>query len=81
MIRLFNRQGNKQRRKQFRDIGIYTAIPMMMVVGPTLGYFLGRLAEKKWDHDPWPSVGGAVFGLLAAARQIYLILRKGGERR
>jgi hypothetical protein len=77
----FDRQRDEQRRKQFRDIGTYTLIPMMMVVGPTLGYYLGHLAEKKWGHDPWFSAGGAVFGLLAAARQVYLILARGGKQR
>jgi hypothetical protein len=67
--------------KQIRDIGTYTLIPTMMAVGPVLGYLLGRMAEKKWGHDPWLSLGGALFGLAAAGRQIYLILtRRGGPR-
>jgi len=41
-----------------------------------LGYYLGRLAEKKWGLDPWLSFGGAMFGLAAAGRQIYLILTR-----
>lgn len=71
----------EKRAKQYRDIGIYTAIPMMMVVGPVLGYFLGRLAEKKWGHEPYFSGGGALVGLLAAARQVWLILQRGGGQR
>lgn len=69
-----------RRGKQLRDIGTYTAIPMMMVVGPAMGYYLGRLAERKWGHDPWLSTGGAVFGLVAAARQIWLLLKRGGTK-
>jgi hypothetical protein len=80
VIRVFKKERNEQRRKQFRDIGLYTAIPMMMIVGPTLGYFLGHLAEKKWGHEPWLSAGGAVFGLVAAARQIWLILKQGAGK-
>jgi hypothetical protein len=75
---LFKGQRDSQRRKQFRDIGIYTAIPMMMVIGPALGYFLGHLAEKRWGHEPWLSAGGAFFGLAAAVRQIWLLLKQGG---
>jgi F0F1-type ATP synthase assembly protein I len=72
---------NARRRQQFREIGTYTAIPMMMIVGPALGYFLGHLAEKHWDHAPWFSAGGAIFGFVAAVRQIWLLLSQGGKRR
>ena len=74
---LFKGKRDSQRGKQFREIGIFTAIPMMMIAGPLIGYFLGRLAEKKWGHDPWLSGGGAVFGFLSAARQVWLILKRG----
>ncbi|MFH1843016.1 MAG: AtpZ/AtpI family protein [bacterium] len=67
--------------KQYRDIGIYTVIPTMMIVGPLLGYYLGSLAEKKWGHSPWPSAGGAIFGLAAAVRQIWLILQRHGSQK
>lgn len=65
---------NDKRGRQIRDIGVYTAIPTMLVVGPALGWFLGTLVEKKWGHAPWPSALGGVFGLLAAARQIWLLV-------
>ncbi len=73
-------KGRGDRGKQFRDIGIYTAIPMMMVVGPALGYWLGHLAEERWGHAPWLSAGGALFGLVAAFRQIWLILKRQGGK-
>ena len=72
---------NDKRGKQIRDIGTYTAIPMMLVVGPALGYFLGTLLEKKWDHAPWPSGLGAVFGLAAAGRQIWMLVTREGRGR
>lgn len=70
-----------RRGRQIRDIGAYTAIPMMLVVGPALGYFLGTLIEKKWGHAPWPSAGGAMFGLVAAGRQIWLLVTRDGRGR
>jgi F0F1-type ATP synthase assembly protein I len=70
-----------RRGRQIRDLGAYTAIPMMLVVGPALGYFLGTLIEKKWGHAPWPSAGGAMFGLVAAGRQIWLLVTRDGRGR
>lgn len=62
--------------RQARDIGAYTLIPMMMLAGPALGYGLGLLVERKLGGEPWVSVGGILFGLAAAFRQIFLLLAR-----
>lgn len=72
---------DERKAKQYRDIGVFTVIPTMMIVGPALGYWLGTLAEKKWGHSPWLAAGGAMFGLAAAVRQIYLVLKRHGDRK
>lgn len=66
--------------RRARDIGAYTIIPMMMVVGPAIGYLLGLGAERLFGGKPWPSLAGMLWGMLAAFRQIYLILKQRGER-
>ena len=71
MDRYANKMG-----KSAKDIGTYTLIPMMMLAGPAVGYIMGMLAEKQWGGAPWTSVGGLLFGLVAAFRQIFLILAK-----
>jgi F0F1-type ATP synthase assembly protein I len=81
VIRLRKSRWDKRKGKQYRDIGTYTLIPTMMVVGPVMGYLLGSLVEKKWGHDPWPTTIGALFGFLAAARQIWIILTRGSGKR
>ncbi|MFO7654070.1 MAG: AtpZ/AtpI family protein [Candidatus Krumholzibacteriia bacterium] len=70
-----------RRGKWARDIGTFTLIPTMMVVGPLLGWWIGSQAEGRWGGDPWFSVGGAIFGLAAAVRQIYLMLTEKDRRR
>ena len=63
-----------------RDIGLYTVIPMMLLAGPAIGFLMGMFIEGKWGGAPWPTAGGALFGLAAAFRQIYLMLaRKAAE--
>jgi len=62
--------------KSVKDIGTYTLIPAMMIAGPAVGYGLGWLVEWKWGGAPWPGVIGLLFGLVAAFRQIYLILAR-----
>ncbi len=66
--------------KSAKDIGTYTLIPAMMIAGPVVGYALGWLVEWKWGGAPWPAVIGLLFGLVAAFRQIFIILtRKTGK--
>jgi len=65
--------------KSAKDIGTYTLIPMMMLAGPAVGYILGMLAENQWGGAPWTSVGGLLFGLVAAFRQIFILLARKAE--
>ncbi|MCK9997279.1 MAG: AtpZ/AtpI family protein [Candidatus Krumholzibacteria bacterium] len=66
--------------KQGRDIGTYTIIPMMMLAGPLVGYMLGKGLENIFGGEPWPGVGGMLFGLVAAFRQIFLLLADRAKR-
>lgn len=66
--------------RRAREIGIYTIIPMMMIVGPAIGYLLGLGAERVFGGKPWPSLAGMLWGMLAAFRQVYLILKERGEK-
>jgi hypothetical protein len=63
-----------------RGIGAFTVIPMMMAVGPVLGYFLGAWLESKFGHAPWLSFGCVILGAAASVRQIILILRRARPR-
>lgn len=60
--------------KQIKDIGAYTMIPTMMVAGPALGYGFGWVIQEVLGGAPWVAMGGMFFGLIAAFRQIYLLL-------
>ena len=78
--RLHDRLGDQAGRSA-RDIGSYTLIPMMLLAGPAVGYLVGRWLEGRLGGEPWLGVGGILFGLVAAARQIVLMLRKDGPSR
>jgi F0F1-type ATP synthase assembly protein I len=53
---------------RFRQAGLLTAIPFVLLVGPALGYYLGSALDRRWAHAPWGMVGGIVVGLFASAR-------------
>ena len=80
-----DRAGRGSRRgtptgKQGRDIGTYTIIPMMMLAGPLVGYLLGKGLENIFGGEPWPGVAGMLFGMVAAFRQIFLLLAERAKR-
>ena len=64
----------------YRKVGLYTVIPTMMVVGPLLGYLGGAWLERRFGHEPWFGFGGMVLGIIASARQVALVIRRGAER-
>ena len=68
---------DKDPAELYRKVGLYTAIPTMMVVGPLLGYLGGAWLEKKVGYEPWLAFGGMVLGILASARQIAVVIRRG----
>ena len=75
------RRDDEADRRGLRDVGMYTTIPMMLLAGPALGYWLGLQAERRWGHDPWFAAAGALFGLAAAVRQIIRVIRQGSSGR
>jgi hypothetical protein len=51
----------------------------MLIVGPALGWFLGHLAAQEWGHREMFEACGLFLGLLASARQIWLLLKRHGS--
>ncbi|MDD5718169.1 MAG: AtpZ/AtpI family protein [Candidatus Krumholzibacteria bacterium] len=69
-------RSNRDSRRAMREIGLYTSIPIMLGVGPAVGWWLGRQAQQRWGGEPWLEIGGVLFGLAAAARQVYKLLQQ-----
>jgi ATP synthase protein I len=77
---LHDRLEGKTRGRSARDIGTYTLIPMMMLVGPVIGFLAGHWVEGRFGGAPWPGVVGVFVGLAAAVRQIILMLQRRQEQ-
>ena len=55
---------------------MYLAIPGILVAGPLIGYFGGRLLDDWLGTDPWLSTAGVALGFAAAGMEIYSLIRK-----
>lgn len=66
--------------KTAKDIGTYTMIPSLMIAGPVVGYLLGRGFEKLFGGEPWGAVVCMLLGVVAAFRQVFLLLQRKGRQ-
>jgi F0F1-type ATP synthase assembly protein I len=58
-----------------KNIGAWTALPTMMVIGLLGGYFVGAWLEGRYGHAPWMSFGGLVLGGVASVRKVVQTVR------
>ena len=61
---------------QVKQLGILTTIPIILLVGPAIGYFLGRWVDRKADSYPWFTVIFVFLGFIAAGREVFRLLRQ-----
>ena len=60
-----------------RTLALATTIPMVLVVGPLLGFGLGALIERRWPTTaPWGAALGTAIGIAAGARQAWQLIRQ-----
>ncbi|PIQ83933.1 MAG: hypothetical protein COV75_04855 [Candidatus Omnitrophica bacterium CG11_big_fil_rev_8_21_14_0_20_63_9] len=55
---------------RLQQVGILTAIPFVLLVGPALGYYLGTAVDHRWSSEPWGMTIGVILGLAASVRSV-----------
>lgn len=61
---------------QLKQLGIVTTIPIILLVGPGIGFFTGGWIDRKAHTYPWITVFFTALGFAAAAREIVRLLRQ-----
>jgi F0F1-type ATP synthase assembly protein I len=51
-------------------------IPILLAVGPILGYFIGNFLDKKLGTDPYLMILFIVLGFIASGREVYQLVKK-----
>ena len=59
--------------------GLLTAIPVVLLIGPTLGYYLGAALDRRWPFSPWGMAGGIALGGAASVRVLMQMIRRSSE--
>lgn len=64
------------RYRVLRSAGMLLAIPMLLIVSPLVGCFLGSWLDGKLNIRPWLTLVGLVLGFAAGGRETYRIYRR-----
>ena len=60
---------------QLKQVGALTAIPVILFVGPLLGWFAGDWLDRQFRFYPWFTIIGVFVGFGAAIREILRLIR------
>lgn len=63
-------------RRDIKQIGLYAAIPGLLLAGPLIGYVIGWWLDGKFGTAPYLSALGVLMGIAAAGLEIFQIIRK-----
>lgn len=67
---------NNEETRGIRQIGILTAIPILLAVGPLIGYLAGHWLDGKFDTEPVFTIILLILGFVAAGKETYELIRK-----
>ena len=74
----------KKRKKgwgklEIRQLGLLGTIPILLAVGPVVGYLIGDWLDKKLGTEPYLLVIFLIFGFIASGREIYGVIKRAEE--
>ncbi len=61
---------------RFAQAGLLTGIPIVLLIGPALGYYLGTALDRRWPYTPWGMAAGVVLGVVASGRVIVQMIQR-----
>ncbi len=61
---------------QVKQLGILTTIPIILLVGPAIGFFLGSWLDRKAHSYPWFTIIFVFLGFIASGREVFRLLRQ-----
>jgi F0F1-type ATP synthase assembly protein I len=71
-----NHRREKKESRDMKQIGLYTAVPAIMLAAPLIGYFIGQWLDSRLGTNPTLTAVGALGGIAAAGLEIYHLVKK-----
>ncbi len=61
---------------QIKQVGVLTTIPIILLIGPAVGYFLGSWIDRKSHTFPWFTIILVGLGFAASGREVVRLLQE-----
>jgi len=65
--------------KQLKQLGVLTTVPIILLVGPVVGFFLGGWIDRKSHLYPWFTIILIGLGFVASGREVVRLLKEVSE--
>ena len=62
--------------KQLKQLGVLTTVPVILLVGPAVGFFLGGWIDRKAHIYPWFTIIFIGLGFVASGREVVRLLKE-----
>ena len=62
--------------EQIKQLGVLTTIPVILLVGPVVGFFLGSWIDRKAQLYPWFTIIFVSLGFIASGREVFNLLKQ-----
>ena len=73
------KQKSNDKYSTYRQISILTTIPILLAVGPILGYYIGNFLDKKLSTTPYLMIVFIIFGFVAAGKGVYDLIKRASQ--
>ena len=64
---------------QVKQLGVLTTIPIILLVGPAIGFLLGGRIDRKAHVYPWFTLIFVGLGFVASGREVFRLLKEISE--
>ena len=60
---------------QVKQLGVLTTVPVILLVGPVVGYVAGSWLDRKFQIYPWLTIVLIILGFVASGREVARLLK------
>ena len=61
---------------QVKQLGVLTTIPIILLAGPVVGFFLGGWIDRQAHTYPWFTITVILLGFVGSGREVFRLLKQ-----
>lgn len=64
----------------WRQVALLTSIPVVLLAGPAVGYFIGSFLDRLFGTSPWLMAFFTTMGAISGVRQTISVIKRATEK-